>query len=179
MANDINGEVKSYKYEEAKTFVVDASHQIKIPYTCDKSDIYIPSMKQGEAAAQGVYTVEAAEGVEAGTILTFDDSVKADNDVLVFFAHEVEDCYNLNVETVQATARGEVLMTWPLLASATDEALSSVKGHLQISIPLARITALPGFDTSYKTAATNAITFSAMDAGRADGSWYNIHYIPN
>ena len=39
------------------------------------------------------------------------------------------------------------------------------------------MTAMPGFDTSYKSAATNSVTFSALDPKREDESIYNIAYV--
>ena len=45
-------------------------------------------------------------------------------------------------------------------------------------IPRVRVTALPGFDNSYKSAATNAVTFSAIDPKRADEKMYDLYYEP-
>jgi len=41
-----------------------------------------------------------------------------------------------------------------------------------------RATALPGFDASYKTAQTNSITFSAIDAKRPDKKFIDYTYEP-
>ena len=41
-----------------------------------------------------------------------------------------------------------------------------------------RATALPGFDNSYKSAATNSVTFSAIDAKRPDKKFYDIIFEP-
>ena len=40
------------------------------------------------------------------------------------------------------------------------------------------MTALPGFDNSYKSASTNAVTFSAIDPKRADNKMYDLYYEP-
>ena len=36
-----------------------------------------------------------------------------------------------------------------------------------------------GFDTSYKEAATNQVTFAALDANKTDNEVYEIAYIEN
>lgn len=45
-------------------------------------------------------------------------------------------------------------------------------------MPRVRVTALPGFDNSYKSAATNGVTFAAIDPKRADEKMYDIYYEP-
>ena len=40
-----------------------------------------------------------------------------------------------------------------------------------------RCTAMPGFDTSYKSAVTNGITVSAMDPHRPDGAIYSMSFV--
>ena len=39
-----------------------------------------------------------------------------------------------------------------------------------------RATALPGFDSSYKNAQAPGVTFSAIDAKRADKKFYDLTY---
>lgn len=39
-----------------------------------------------------------------------------------------------------------------------------------------RVTTQMAFDTSYKTAATFPVTFSALDPERADGKMYKVTY---
>jgi hypothetical protein len=41
-----------------------------------------------------------------------------------------------------------------------------------------RATAMPGFDNSYKSAATNSVSFSAIDAKRADKKFVEYYYEP-
>ena len=43
-------------------------------------------------------------------------------------------------------------------------------------MPRVRATALPGFSASYKTAQVPSVTFSAMDAKRADKKCYELLY---
>lgn len=55
---------------------------------------------------------------------------------------------------------------------------SSIKGWLHLCMKRCRATALPGFDSSYKTASTNSVTFSAIDAKRADKKFIEYTYEP-
>ena len=82
------------------------------------------------------------------------------------------------VLTSTMSARGEVSMKWPVYSSGTDCSEAAVKGYVVLTIYMARVTAMPGFDTSYKTAATNSVTFSAIDPRRSDGQMYSISYVP-
>lgn len=54
----------------------------------------------------------------------------------------------------------------------------NTKGYLHIYFPKVRATALPGFSSSYKSAGTQSVTFSAMDAKRADKASYTMIYEP-
>lgn len=67
---------------------------------------------------------------------------------------------------------------WPVYSSGTDCTESSIKGWLHLYIPRVRVTALPGFDNSYKSASTNSITFAAIDPKRADSKMYELDYEP-
>ena len=53
---------------------------------------------------------------------------------------------------------------------------SSIKGWLHLKMARCRATALPGFDNSYKASSTNGVTFSAIDAKRADKKFYDLTY---
>ena len=82
------------------------------------------------------------------------------------------------VRTNSTTAKGSLYAHWPVYSSGTDCTESSVKGWLHLYIPRVRVTALPGFDNSYKSAATNSVTFSAIDPKRADEKMYDLYYEP-
>lgn len=176
MANDLNADTDAYKAEEAVLYVVAESNKIAMPAGTDADSIYIAGLEKTDGNVEsGKYKVSTVS--EGSCEIQFHTDIAVGTEILVFYSRSVESAFNLNVTTNQAAARGEVIMTWPVLSASDDGAMSSVKGHLQIVIPMARVTAMPGFDTSYKTAATNAVTFSAMDAHRADDSWYSMHYI--
>lgn len=58
---------------------------------------------------------------------------------------------------------------------------ATVLGYVVMTVYRCRVTQMPGFDTSYKSAATNAITLATMDPKNAttDGRAYDITFIAN
>ena len=176
-ANGVNGSTAKEWVDETRSYVV-SSNAITIPYKINADDVYIDGMKMAESepSSEGEYKVDAQDG---NSTITFNEGDFDDGaEVQVFFQREVENVHTMNTTTTAPSSRGEVIARWPVYAGSNDGAESAIKGYVQIMMPLARVTALPGFDTSYKTAATNAVTFSAMDAGRADELWYRIQFIP-
>lgn len=51
-----------------------------------------------------------------------------------------------------------------------------MKGWIHIHVYRVRVTTQATIDTSYKTAATFPVTFSALDPQRADGRMYDMTY---
>ena len=96
----------------------------------------------------------------------------------VAYRRRVNGASVATVRTNSTTAKGSLYAHWPVYSSGTDCTESSVKGYLHLYIPRVRVTALPGFDNSYKSAATNGVTFSAIDPKRADEKMYDIYYEP-
>lgn len=71
---------------------------------------------------------------------------------------------------------GEAFLRWPVYSANADCTDSSIKGYVELHVFRCRVTQGPGFDTSYKTAQTNQITLSAVDAKRADDATYSLAY---
>lgn len=122
----------------------------------------------------------AIRGLEADTDFTVADNVVSftgtqTGNVEVSYEYTVTG----NVVKIdnKKAAVGEAVMKWPIYAAGDDCSESAIKGYVILRIYRCRVTQMPGFDTSYKSAATNAVTFSAMDAKKADGEVYEIAYI--
>ena len=96
----------------------------------------------------------------------------------VAYRRRVNGASVATVKTNSTTAKGSLYAHWPVYSSGTDCTESSIKGWLHLYIPRVRVTALPGFDNSYKSAATNSVTFSAIDPKRADEKMYDLYYEP-
>lgn len=71
---------------------------------------------------------------------------------------------------------GEAFMRWPVYSANADCTDSSIKGYVELHVFRCRVTQAPGFDSSYKSAQTNQVTFSAIDAKRADDAVYSLAY---
>lgn len=75
-------------------------------------------------------------------------------------------------------AVGEAVFKWPIYENGEDCTESSIKGFVVVSVPRCRVTQQPGFDTSYKSAATNSCTWSALDPKQGRATW-TMAYYPN
>lgn len=84
----------------------------------------------------------------------------------------------MNVLSTSSTAKGELAVHYPVYSSGTDCTDASVKGWVHMTVPRVRVTALPSLNGSYKTAATNGLTFAAIDMKRGDDLYYRIAYEP-
>lgn len=109
--------------------------------------------------------------------LAADDATIGDT-VRVSYRRRVINAQRVQVRTDSTTAKGALYAHWPVYSSGTDCTESSIKGWLHLYIPRVRVTALPGFDNSYKSASTNSITFAAIDPKRADSKMYELDYEP-
>ena len=124
------------------------------------------------------------QGVKAQKDFLEDEDLKVR---LEGFPKEVSDAINKGSDWVQMNPentfvmqglKGSLYAHWPVYSSGTDCTESAIKGWLHLYVPRVRVTALPGFDNSYKSAATNGVTFSAIDPKRADEKMYDIYYEP-
>lgn len=116
----------------------------------------------------------------------FDEGTFANGDyVEVHYNLVKSNSISLNVSNDRA-AIGEAVLRWPVynggenVKQATFNG-ASIIGYVLMKVYRCRITAMPGFDTSYKSAATNSITLATMDPknANADGNAYKITFIEN
>lgn len=175
MANDVKTETKDYTVLTSGRFEVAADHTVELPEDCDTTEtIYINGFEKDDAAATGKYAVtDAADGNPAK--ITFDEGDVNEGDTIrIAYKRKIEDANVVSVLTNSHTAKGSLTAVWPVYSSGTDCTESAVKANLYVHIPLARITALPGFDSSYKTAGTQGLTFTSLDPKRADKKMYDV-----
>lgn len=110
------------------------------------------------------------------------DSTHSETGNNVALVGEVEVTYQHAVSadvmysTNRESAIGEVWMRWPIYSANEDCTDSAIKGYVELHVFRCRVTQGPGFDSSYKSAQTNQVTFSAIDAKRADDVAYSIAY---
>lgn len=75
------------------------------------------------------------------------------------------------------SAIGEAVFKFPVYNSGSDCTESSIKGYVIFKLYRVRVSQMPGFDTSYKTAATNAVSWVTLDPKRDDGMVYEMAYV--
>lgn len=179
MANAVSMKQGDVATLESKLYEVKAGLKITVPYEVQAKSVRISGFEEADTAAAGKFTVTAAtEGTPSTDVTFFEGDVAVGDTVRVAYRRRVNAASVATVKTNSTTAKGALYAHWPVYSSGTDCAESAVKGYLHLYIPRVRVTALPGFDNSYKSAATNGVTFSAIDPKRADEKMYDLYYEP-
>lgn len=85
--------------------------------------------------------------------------------------------YSIDIDNKQS-AIGELIMKYPIYSNGDETSAASVKGYVIVDVYKCRATAMPGFDSSYKSGVTNGVTFSTMkpDNNVHGGAVYSIKY---
>ena len=148
----------------------DANHQIELLQTPVEGSIYIANLEpvttQSGTIVSGKYLVN-------GKKITFsaDDDIDF-VDVVYQYTKEVQEAIITNKES----AIGECSCIWPVYGSGDDCTESSIVGYYIVKVFRARITQIPGMDTSYKSASTFSFELQALDAKRNDEGAYSTAY---
>lgn len=177
MANDVKAEdTEDYAVRTSDRFDVSDSNTITLDGQAEDGSIFINGFQEADEAATGKYSVDSTGD---NTIITFDASdVTEDQTIRVSYKRIIPQSSVVSVLTTSHTARGALTATWPVYASGTDCSESSIKAKVHVFIPSVRATALPGFDSSYKSAMTQAITFTALDPKRGDKKMFDVIWEP-
>ena len=166
---------------ESRLFNVETGLKITIPYQVKEDSVRIKGFTQvaGITPEAGKFAVTHGENDEPETTILFvaDDAAVGEK-MRVAYRRRVNGASVATVLTNARTAKGSLSAHWPVYTSGSDTSDSAIKGYLHLEIPRVRVTALPGFDTSYKSAATNSITFAAVDPKEADAQMYSLTYEP-
>lgn len=189
MANATNatqmdtGVLESKRYEVEGTGTDNSTPIITLPFEVQENSVYIHGLTQATgdlAAGKFKVTITKTGGEnskDGSTVITFASGDVAVGDaVRVSYVRRAVGAYVMTVNTNSTTAKGMVEYEWPIYSSGTDCTEAAIKAKLHMQVYRARVTALPGFDTSYKSAATNSVTFSALDPQRPDGKLYRLIY---
>lgn len=139
------------------------------------------TLATGKFQATAIPASEGDEGspaVEAHNELDFfEDDITDGSTIDVTYYTKTETGTQLTIPTEGTSARGEITFTYPVYSDGLDCEDASLLGELVLVIYKARVTTAPGFDSSYKSAATNQITVTAMDPRRPDGAMYDMYFI--
>ena len=167
---------------ETKRFTVEEGLKVVLPFEVRENSVKIRGLEEADTAAAGKFAVAiTAAGAEVAgkTEITFNEGdVTAGDTVRVSYLRRAVAAATVSNRTNGTTAKGELMLHWPVYSAGTDCTEASVKAYLHMDIFRCRATALPGFENSYKTAATNSITFAAIDPKRADNKMFDLIYEP-
>lgn len=170
----------TYKTFTTEHLIPDATaHTVTLAHVPTENSVSIAGMDQGTTAADEVV---AAEGVEPKNatfavnegVITFPASIA--KEVEISYEYVVEEAHVAMIDNA-TSAIGEAVFKWPVYNSGEDCTDASIKGYLIMHVYRCRVTQMPGFDTSYKSAATNSVTWATMDPKRDDGKAYSIAYV--
>lgn len=163
----------SYKVDVKERYTPDAStHKIELAHTPVADSIFIEGMEP----ASGSGTVTEGTYLVNGKEITFSASDVIDYvDVIYSYTAAAKELIVTNKES----AIGECQCVWPVYGTGDECADSAIIGYYYIRVFRARITAIPGMDTSYKSAATFNFELQALDAHRNDEGVYSTAYVVN
>ena len=173
LANGANVTTGDVGVLDGGIYSVDNASKITLPFEVKAGSVKINGFEESDSTpTTGKFkvTVTASAANTAGSteILFFASDVTEGDDIPVTFRRRVVEGKIVEVKTNSTTARGSIALCWPVYSSGTDCTEASEKGQLILEVSRVRVTALPGFSNSYKQAATNAITVTAMDPKRGD-----------
>lgn len=182
MANDVTTESKAWSVYDTGLFEVGSDLTFTMAKLAESGTTYIRNLAEDTALGTGKYTVTVVP--TSGTIgprskIAFytGDVVSGDTVRVTYSVSETATVGE--VLTTGSAARGELTMRWPVYSAGIDCTEAAVKGWVVVHIFRCRVSALPGFDTSYKTAMTNGVTFSTMDPRRPGEELWEYGYIAN
>ena len=156
-------------FYETKRYDVETGLTITLPVGATKP--YVRGFEVAAIAAAGKFSF-------ATNKITFFAGDVAVGDTIMVTYEIVADGTLIPAGSDGATASGSLQLEYPVYSGSGDTGESARKGTLILTIFRVKATTLPGFDSSYKTAITNGITFAAMDAERADGRMWKWFYRP-
>lgn len=171
MANKVDyAENANYQLDTSERHEPDANHQIELLQTPVEGSIFISGM---EPITTQSGTVTAGHYLINGKKITF----SADDDIdFVDVVYKYVQAAHEAIVTNKESAIGEASAIWPVYGSGDDCTESAIVGYYVVKVFRARITTIPGMDTSYKSAATFQFELTALDAKRNDEGAYSTAY---
>lgn len=152
MANNVAAVDQDYGAYEADKYAVDTELKIVLPFEVQPTSVLIRGLEYATTLAAGKFTVTYAAGTEstdpASTIAFNTGDVASGDEVLVFYKRRIVNAHVTDVKTNSTSAKGSLHAYWPVYSDGTDCTEASKKGIFHLYMPRARVTAMPGFDTS-------------------------------
>lgn len=163
---------------ETKKVAILTGLKVELPFEVELPTINIRGLEYTTESTPTTGKFTATYANEKTTITFATGDVAVGDEYYISFNRRIANGHDIVVNTNTPSAKGTVWMHWPLYSSGTDCTEASIKGWVHVQVYRVRATALPGVDSSYKTAATHQMTFTAIDPMRADGKMYRITYEP-
>lgn len=175
LANGTNFEAdENYETFYTEHLTPDAtSHAVTLKHTPKEATVSIAGMTEGTQAADETQEANATFAVDGATV-TFPASIEGP--VEISYVYVVDGAHVAMIDN-KTSAIGEAVFKWPVYNSGDDCTEASIKGYVIMHVFRCRVTQMPGFDTSYKSAATNSVTWATLDAKRDDDKAYSIAYV--
>lgn len=182
MANGVSQEEGDFGMLESKRYDVGSGLKITIPYEVKSGSVVIRGLEEATNAATGKFAVSitaSTAATDGKTEITFyEGDVTVGQTVRVAYQRRVVAASKVPVKTTSTTAKGSLFAHWPLYSDGTSCADASIKGWLHMYIPRVRVTSLPGFSNSYKSASNTSLTFAAMNPKLGSNSMYDMVFEP-
>ena len=182
MANGVSIDEGDFGSYESGRYAVETGNKITLPFEVKANSIKIRGLVEDSTAAAGKFATAitpSTASVEGKTVITFHNTDASVGDTIrVVYQRRIVSGARVPVLTTSTTAKGSLYANWNIYSDGADCKDATVRGILHLVIYRVRVTALPGFNSSYKTAGTNSLTFAAMDARRADKKMFDLIYEP-
>lgn len=165
---------EDYGILEAGVYIVADGLKIELPFEVQESATKINGLTYvaGTTAEKGKFTCKVAEKKTTITFAT--DDVTAGDQVQIMYRRRIANADVTKVLTTTGSARGELVITYPVMSAGDDCTAAAIKAYYHIHVYRVRVSARPSLDTSRGSAATPALTFTALDAHRPDNKWYDL-----
>lgn len=167
---------EDYGILEAGMYAVEDGGKITLPFEVDPKSTKINGMEYTTetTAAAGKFSVTVAE--KASTIKFAASEFAVGDEVQIMYRRRVANADVTKVLTTTGSARGELVITYPVMSAGDDCTAATIKAYYHIHVYRVRVSARPSLDASRGSAASPTLTFTAMDAHRRDNKWYDLVY---
>lgn len=153
----------SYKERVTEKLTI-VSNSVTLTQTPITGSVKIAGLTEGQAAAEGVFTV-------SGKVVTFSGET-GDIEVNYMTTSSVEEIVVDN----KSSAIGSAYAVYPIYSSGDDCTTSGILGYVIVNVFRCRVSGHPSLGGSYKTASTYDFTLSAIKNTSTDhnGQAYSI-----
>lgn len=166
---DLTGGTNAYQMAATEILTPNNNHIVTLAHApiADTISIAYPdsdgmmASTTATTVAAGTYKITPPSGDEGYTIeFNADDVANVDTVTISYYYNLVSEINGVgeSIEEAQidnrSSAIGEAILVWPVYGSGDECTDSSIIGNVIMKVYKARVTAAPGFDSSYKQANT-------------------------